>query len=413
MNVLIVHNFYQQPGGEDQVFADEAALLEKHGHTVGRFTMDNDAIDGMGRLEVARKTIWNSAAKQNLREAIRQIRAEVVHFHNTFPLISPAGYYAAHEEGAAVVQTLHNYRLLCPAATMFRRGTVCEQCLGRAVPWPGVVHKCYHNSMMATAAIAGMLGFHRFKGTWCNEVDLYVALTEFSRQKFIQGGLPSEKIAIKQNFVDPDPGIGSGAGNFFLFVGRLTEEKGVKTLLNAWKPLYQKARIPLKIVGDGPLRDWVLQSLQEQSGIEYLGRRPPAEVYDMMGAARALVFPSLWYEGQPRTIVESLAKGTPVLASRLGSMPELIDHHRTGRLFATGDSVDLCRQAEEMFALSEADRALMRQAARREFESRYTAAQNYPILIDCYEKARARAQIQVNLTKDPADAQSKSARLAG
>jgi glycosyltransferase involved in cell wall biosynthesis len=388
MNILLVHNFYQQPGGEDQVFADEGGLLERHGHTVARFTMDNDQIEGMGRLELAGKTIWNKDARRALRGAARQLKADIVHFHNTFPLISPAGYYGAHDAGAAVVQTLHNYRLLCPAATFYRQSRVCEQCLGKSVPWPGVLHKCYRDSRVASTAIASMLTFHRIRQTWSRQIDLYIALTEFSRQKFVVGGLPPDKIAVKPNFVDPDPGIGVADGNFAVFVGRLTDEKGVRTLLEAWKHLGRTPVIPLRVIGDGPLRDEVVAQAKLNAGIEYLGRRKPDEVYAMMGAARMLVFPSQWFEGQPRTIIESLAKGTPVIAARLGSMPELVEHQRTGRLFEAGNARDLADQVRALWDDTQG-RQRMRQDARAKFQACYTAAQNYQALMSCYQRARA------------------------
>jgi glycosyltransferase involved in cell wall biosynthesis len=389
MNVLLVHNFYQQPGGEDQVFADEGTLLEAHGHTVARFTMDNDAIEGMGKVELARKTIWNNDSRQKLCDAARAIKADIVHFHNTFPLVSPAGYYGAHDAGAAVVQTLHNYRLLCPAATFYREGQVCEKCLGRAVPAPAVRYKCYRGSRVASAAIASMLTFHRMKGTWQQQVDLYIALTEFAKSKYIAGGLPAQKIAVKPNFVDPDPGIGAGASDFVLFVGRLTDEKGVPTLLKAWNHLEQKHGAKLKIIGDGPLRDLVTSAAAKDASIEFLGRRAPAEVYSMMGHARMLLFPSQWYEGQPRTIIEAFAKGTPVIASRLGSMPEMVQHGKTGLLFEPGNPVDLAAQVQSLLSNPTAQKR-MRGEARAQFESHYTAAQNHAALMQCYEQARTR-----------------------
>jgi glycosyltransferase involved in cell wall biosynthesis len=387
MNVLLVHNFYQQPGGEDQVFADEGKLLEARGHTVARFTMDNDAIDGMGKLKLARKTIWNTDARRKLCEAARAIKADMVHFHNTFPLISPAGYYGAHDAGAAVVQTLHNYRLLCPAATFYREGQVCEKCLGRAVPTPAVRYKCYRNSRVASAAIASMLTFHRVKGTWQHQVDRYIALTEFARQKYAAGGLPAERIVVKPNFVDPDPGLGAGDSNFVLFVGRLTDEKGISTLLKAWNHLVEKHGAVLKIIGDGPLRQVVESAAQQDRSIEFLGRRPPTEVYDIMGDAQMLIFPSQWFEGQPRTIIEAFAKGTPVIASRLGSMPEMVQHASSGLLFEPGNHVDLAGQMQLLLNDPESTRR-MRAQARAQFELHYTAAQNYAALIRCYEQAR-------------------------
>jgi glycosyltransferase involved in cell wall biosynthesis len=387
MNLLLVHNFYQQPGGEDQVFAEEGKLLEQYGHRVSRFTMHNDEVEGMGKFALARKTIWNRSAQQSLRQAIRNAQAEVVHFHNTFPLISPAAYYTAHSEGAAVVQTLHNYRLLCPGATMYREGKVCEECMGRWGPWPGAVHGCYRNNRAASAVTAAMITFHRKIRTWKKQVDVYIALTEFSRSKFIQGGLPSEKIVVKPNFVDPDPMLGSGDGGFALFVGRLTEEKGIAILLKGWKPLFEKTGVRLKIAGDGPMREDVSHAADPQSGIEFIGRRPSNEIYDMMGRATALVFPSIWYEGQPRTIIEAMAKGTPILASRLGSMAEMIEDGTSGLLFEPGDAADLSRQMQRLIE-DEPLRQKMRSAARSEFENRYTAEKNYPQLLGVYERAK-------------------------
>jgi glycosyltransferase involved in cell wall biosynthesis len=388
MNVLLVHNFYQQAGGEDQTFADEAKLLEQHGHTVGRFTMDNHAVDALGKLKVARLTLWNDQARQSLRQAIREIGAKVVHFHNTFPLISPAGYYAAHEEGAAVVQTLHNFRLMCVTATFCRDNRVCEDCLGRFA-WPGIIHGCYRGSRAASAVVAAMQAFHRFKGTWQREVDVFITLTEFGRRKFIEGGLPADKLMIKPIFSDPDPGVGTGTGDFAVFVGRLSGEKGIEVLLTGWPRIFAETGIKLKIVGGGPLKEKAQAAAKPADGIEYLGRlESQKEVYDTIGEARALVFPSVWYEGQPRTIVEALAKGTPILSSRLGSMPEMVADGKTGRLFEAGNVDDLARQAKALFS---APPGPMRQAARAEFETRYTAAQNYPLLLRCYEMAITRA----------------------
>src|SRR5688500_5602362 len=329
MNILLVHNFYQQPGGEDQVFADEAKMLRDRGHDVRQITVHNDAVDRMGKLALARRTIWTRAAYDALRDAAAAHRADVVHFHNTLPLISPAGDRAAHDAGAAVVQTLHNYRLLCPTATFYRDGGVCEDCMGKFVPWPGVWHKCYRDNRAASAVIATMLTVHRALRTYRDEVDVFIALTEFARRKFVEGGLPAEKIIVKPNFVDPDPGVGSGGGGYVLFVGRLTEEKGVGTLLQAWETL--AGQVPLKICGDGPLRPRVESAAaRTELNVQYLGRRPLDEVQLLMGESALLIFPSTWYEGLPRTIVESFAKGTPVLASDLGSMTELVADGRTG-----------------------------------------------------------------------------------
>jgi glycosyltransferase involved in cell wall biosynthesis len=402
VNVIVVHNFYQQPGGEDQVFADETALLESRGHRVIRYTVHNDAINQTHALTIAGRSIWNRAAHAELLNLVINERANIVHFHNTFPMLSPAVYDAARSGGAAVVQTLHNYRLMCPSAIFFRDGHVCEDCQGRSVPWPGVLHKCYRDSYAASAVSATMLAFHRARGTYRHDVDAYIALTEFARGKFVDAGLPVEKIIVKPNFVWPDPGVAGGGGGYVLFVGRLSESKGLGTLLSAWKKL--SAAIPLKIMGDGELAPAVRDAAAGDSRIEWLGRRPLDEVYHRMGEAEALVFPSLWYEGLPKTIIESFAKGTPVIASRLGSMAELIADGRTGVHFTAGDSDDLAAAVGRL--LADANRLQsMRLEARLEFEARYTADQNARMLSAVYDRAlrrRESAQHERSISPVPA-----------
>ena len=213
MRILTLHNYYQQRGGEAEIFETEAALLESYGHHVIRYTVHNDAIKEMGRLETARATLWNTGSYDAIRALIRTEQPDVAHFHNTFPLISPAAYYAARDEGVPVVQTINNYRLMCPKAFFFREGRVCEDCLGKSFAWPGIAHACYRDSRAASAVVASMLAFHRTKKTWMDLVDVYaLALTEFAREKFIEGGLPAEKLVIKPNFVYPGSGSRLGAG---------------------------------------------------------------------------------------------------------------------------------------------------------------------------------------------------------
>ena len=387
MRVALVHNYYQQPGGEDQVFAAEGRLLEERGHQVYRHTVHNDEVTRYGKAALAKATLWNSASYEELRAVLRRERAEVAHVHNTLPLISPAAYYAAKAEGVAVVQTLHNYRLLCPAATFLRDGGVCEDCLGKA-PWPGVVHACYRDSRAASGVLASMLTYHRARRTWAEMVDVYVALTEFAREKFVEGGLPAAKIVVKPNFLESDLVAPGAPENYALFVGRLAEEKGLSVLLSAWHTL--GARLPLKIVGDGPLAGEVERAAKETPGVEWLGRQPSGRVLELMKRARLLVFPSIWYEGFPMTLVEASAAGLPVVASRLGSMASLIEHGRTGLHFEPGDPAALAAQVE--WALDHpAELRSMRAAARAEFDAKYTAEVNYPQLMRIYEEALASA----------------------
>lgn len=388
MRILCVHNYYQQPGGEDQVFSAELAMLEKHGCRVFRYTVHNDRIKGMNPLTLARNTLWNKAIASELRKLIRKVRPDVVYFHNTFPLISPAAYYAVKAEGVPVVQTLHNYRLLCPNALFFRNGHVCKDCMGKFAPWPGILHACYRKSRVGTGVTAGMLSAHRVLRTYSRMVDIYIALTDFACQKFIQGGLPAEKIAVKPNFVDPDPGIGDGQGGYALFVGRLSLEKGVNTLLAAWEKIGSK--IPLKIVGDGPLSSQVAKASQRISAIEWLGHKPRQSVLGLMKDAAALIFPSIWYEGFPVTIVEAYSVGLPVIASNLGAMSSVIDHNRIGRHFRPGDPEDLAMQVKWIID-HPAELERMRQEARAEYEAKYTAERNYEMLMEIYEKAISQA----------------------
>lgn len=384
MKILLCHNFYQQPGGEDQVFGDEGALLESRGHEVVRYTLHNDDISDMGKLALARKTLWNEASANQIRKIIRSERPDVMHCTNIFPLISPAAYYVAREEGVAVVQSLHNYRTICPKAQFVRDGKVCESCLGKSIAWPAILHGCYRDNRSATAAVVAMLAYHRKKQTWSKIVDRFIALTEFSKQKHIEGGLPADKIDVKPNFVSPDPGVGSGNGDYAVFVGRLSPEKGVGTLLEAWSHLRRDLR--LRIVGDGPLADDVRKAAAADRRIEWLGRRDLTEVCDIIGAATCLVMPSVCYETFGRTIVEAYAKGTPVVSSRLGAMQELVDEGRTGTQFEAGNAEDLAAKLEEL--LRDPSRLPeIREEARWEYEARYTAEANYEQLITIYETA--------------------------
>lgn len=387
MRVLLAHNAYQQRGGEDFAVEREIELLRERRHQISTVFVSNDDISNMSRARLAADTLWSSSSKRFLKERLQSERPDVVHFHNILPLISPAAYYAAHSEGVPVVQTLHNYRLLCPNALFFRDGGACEDCLGKPVPWPGVVHACYRESRAASGVVAGMLTVHRFLKTWTEKVDVYIALTEFARRKFIEGGIPAEKVAVKPNFVNPDPGPGEGKGGYALYVGRLSEEKGVGTMLRAWELLGD--RIPLKVVGDGSLAERVSGAVERPSGVEWMGQIPGEQVTELMKDAAFLVLPSTWYEVFPLVIVEAFATGLPVIASDIGNMSSLIDHGHTGLHFRPGDGEDLAVQVG--WVLSHPDElSRMRREARAEFEAKYTAEHNYERLMEIYEMAAGR-----------------------
>lgn len=386
MRVLMVHNFYQQAGGEDEVFRAEADLLRARGHSVATLTAENGPVHGLGALGAARDTLWSGEFRRTLGDALRQTRPHVVHFHNTFFRVSPAAYHACREAGVAVVQTLHNYRLLCPAATFYRSGRVCEECLGKAVPLPGIRHGCYRQSHVQTAVVAGMLAAHRWLGTWHRSVDAYIALTEFARAKFVAGGLPAEKIAVKPNFPTLDPGMGEGGGGYALFVGRLSAEKGVATLMAAWRRL--RTAVPLYVAGDGPLASPMREFARGTDGCDWLGWQPKERVLALMKEAMFLVVPSECYEMGPLVIAEAYAAGLPVIGSRHGSLGALIDDQRTGLHVRPGDPDDLAAKVEWAMAHPQA-LAQMRKQARAEFEAKYTADRNHDALVEIYDRARS------------------------
>jgi glycosyltransferase involved in cell wall biosynthesis len=383
MKILAVHNNYRQPGGEEQIFAAEAALLEAHGHEVFRYTLDNDDISTVNPFQLAKNTLWNSTVYRDLRSLIRHKQPQIAHFHNTFPLISPAAYYAARDEGVAVIQTLHNYRLLCPNALFFRAGRVCEDCLGRVLPLPGIVHGCYRGNRRDSAMVAATTSFHTSIGTWTKAVDKFIAISQFAMDKFIQGGLLADKLVLKPNFLQLTPPPGEGKGGYAVYVGRLSIEKGIGVLMAAWKQLDRP--FPLKILGDGPMADLVTQTARELPEIEWLGRRPSPEVYDIVGNAAFLVFPSEWYETFGQVAIEAFAKGTPVIASNIGAIPELVNAH-SGLLFHPGDPADLAAKIDWLLAHPQ-ELVRLRSTARAEFESKYTADANYPQLMAIYQSA--------------------------
>jgi glycosyltransferase involved in cell wall biosynthesis len=386
MRIVFVHERYQQAGGEDPIFAAESDLMEEFGHSVVRYTDDNARVADMKPWTVAATTVWSRRAHKDLRALFRSFRPDVAHFHNTFPLISPSGYYAARAEGVPVVQTIHNYRLICPSATLFRDGRPCVDCVGRLVPWPGVKHACYRDSRPASLVVAGMLSTHRLLQTWNRLVHVYIAPSEFARQQLMTGGLRGDRIVIKPNFINPDPGVGAHDGRFALFTGRLAIEKGLPTLLSAWQRL--DGAFPLKIVGDGPLAAEVEAASKSIPGVEWLGRRPKDEVVRLMQEASFLVVPSTWYEGFPMVIAEAFSTGLPVMASDLGGVGEIVGSSAGGVVFeadapeALASKVDWARShPAEILALG--------RAARLEYEERYTLEKSYRMHLEIYARARA------------------------
>jgi len=363
-------------------------MLRNAGHHVVLYRRNNlevQAYRGLHKISLAKGAIWASDTRRDFLQLLRDERPDVVHVHNTFMMISPSIYSACREMKVPVVQTLHNYRLLCPAATLFRKGNVCEECLGGSL-WPSVKYGCYHDERSTTAVVALMLTTHRLRGTWDREVTCFVALTEFSRSKFIEGGLPGHKIFVKPNFVHPDPCSRTAAGDYALFVGRLSPEKRVSTVLAAWKRLPQS--IPIRVIGGGPDRPALVAQAARDclTNVQFAGQMLRAQTLAAINNARFLVFSSEWYENFPVTIAEAFACRTPVIASHIGAMQEIVADGRTGLFFAPGDADDLARKVEWAWS-HPAEMQAMGNEARKEYEARYTAEKNYPKLMEIYQRA--------------------------
>ena len=395
MRVLLAHNFYRStaPSGEDTVYREERALLERNGVEVIPYERQSDELDTAGMLKLARSALdasWSDASARELSSLIERTRPDVAHFHNTFPLISPSAYGACVAAGVPVVQTLHNYRLICPGAMLYREGVPCEDCVGASL-LPALRHRCYRQSLPATASVVNMLWSNRRRGTYSSLVQRYVALTEFARERFIAGGLPADRIVVKPNGMTTPPQAGLGAGGHAVFVGRLSAEKGLQTLLDAWRALPD---IRLKVAGDGPMREQLeAQARRDGVNVEFMGRLERSRVAEVVGEASFAVVPSQWFEGFPMVVVEAFACGTPVVASRLGSLAEIVREGITGRLFTPADPQALGAAVRAMFHAPEALRQ-MRRNAREEFDARYSAAAGFRTLMEIYQRASPSLGVQ-------------------
>jgi glycosyltransferase involved in cell wall biosynthesis len=388
VKILILHNYYKQKGGEDYTVGRECALLEAAGHHISTYFRYNQVIDEgslVAKIATGSKAIWARDSHRELSALLKREKPDLAHFHNTFPLISPSACYACRDADVPIVLTLHNYRFFCAPGTFFRNGGICEECLEQG-PWRGVRHGCYRDSRSQTAAAALTLVIHQKLRTWSRNVDCYIAPTEFVRKKFSAAGFPPDKILVKPNFVDPDPGERSCAGEYAIFAGRMTSEKGMRTMISAWAFLGKP--IPLVIVGDGPLRHELEQEALQQGAthIMFRGSLSNADTISAVKRAKFFVFPSEWYETFGTTIVEAFACGVPVLCCNLGAMQELVADGRTGLHFKTGDPEDLA--AKVSWAWSHpVEMEEMGRTARLEYEAKYTQKRNYELLMSAYKFA--------------------------
>ena len=393
MKILLAHNFYgsSAPSGENTVYSAEKSLLEAAGHEVVEYTRNSDEIRAQGAwgaLKGALSTPWNPIAYASVRRTIERERPDVLHVHNTFPLLSPAIFHSANQSATATVLTLHNYRTVCAAAIPMREGRPCTECIDRRSVTPALRYGCYRQSRLATLPLATMIALHRKLGTWQKHVDAFIALTGFQRDRHVAAGLPPERMHVKPHFYPdpPSPLPWRERKAKVVFIGRLGEEKGVRFLIEAWRQWGEQAP-QLELIGDGPQRRELEELAQGMDGkVRFLGQRPFSETRERLAGARLLVLPSVSFEGFPMVILEAFAMGVPVAASRLGSMPCLVQDDRNGVLFTPGNAEDLLRQVRG--AWGDGDLlALMGAAAREEFEARYTAEPNYRMLMDIYQAA--------------------------
>ncbi|WP_255286062.1 glycosyltransferase [Priestia megaterium] len=387
--MLLVHNYYQESGGEDQVLKQEIDLLKENGHEVITYTKHNNEIQTYNvfqKISLFFKTTFSLKEYFVFKRVLKKISPDIVHFHNFFPLFSPSVYYACQDLKIPVIQTLHNYRLICPAATFMRDNEVCEKCLSGSLI-NSIKYGCYRGSKVQTIPVANMIYINNMLKTWHSKVNYYITLTEFAQKKFIDYGLPKEKVVVKPNFLDKSSNVSCSKENTILFVGRLSKEKGVDILIKAWKSLHDKQDYKLLIAGDGEERVKLQKLAENQNDVKFLGKIPSDSVKELMGKSKYLVVPSRWYEGLPMTIVESYSAATPVICSKLGSLEEIVEDNVTGFHFKVSNHKDLALILEKAINISSSDYQHLSRKSLEAFKNKYDKHINYKILFNIYKKA--------------------------
>ncbi len=391
MRILQLHNHHQSLGGAMEVLAHEATLLSGGGHEVQTYALPAAHELGLGPVRAGLKAVWNVEACRQVESQIRAFRPDVVHVHTPFPLLSPAVFRTAKGLGVPTLTTLHSYRYSCIAGTCHRAGAVCEDCVGKRLKLPGLRHRCYHDSMGASAALTISLSVHRSIGTFHEAVDRFLTLTSFSRNLLIRDGIPADKIVVKPNSV-PDPGPATGprpSQPYVTFAGRLMDIKGVQTMLDAWQRS-DHGDLQLRIAGDGPLRSLVEERCAADPSMSFLGWVDEAEVFELMGGAEAVLVPSEWYEGLPLVILRSLAVGTPVIVSDLENISAEVLEDDAGDAFAVGDPDSFARLLADVAADPERWRR-RRGTARQSYDLRYSPPADLRNLESAYAGVQATA----------------------
>lgn len=383
MKVLVIHNRYKQQGGEDHCFKAEVDMLKSHGITVETMVFHNDDIHSwISMVKLSYASIFNIHAAKKIQLKIDYFQPDIIHVHNFFYIISPSVFWTAKRNGIPVVFTVHNYRLICSGALLMRDNQVCELCIQKKFPIHGVKYKCHRGSAIQTAQLTFLTGIHKVMGTWTHKVDRYIALTAFAKQKLLSSGLKlkDSQLVIKPNFC-ADHGFTAfeTRGDHYLFIGRLSHEKGLHILLEALKLKDFK----LKIVGSGPMEDRVKQCVSEHRNLTYLGQMPNEAVKKELKMAKALLFPSTWYEGMPMTILEAYSTGTPVISTDIDNINEIVIDQYNGLHFSNGNSQSLVKVLDDFEHMDDPGQIYLN--ARKTFEEKYTAEVNFKRLTNIYQ----------------------------
>ena len=374
MKLLLVHAFYQQLGGEDLCYEAEVEMLRSRGIEVETYTFDNHDVDEWSTVKKATNLFWNRDAYRDIRERIDASRPDAVQVFNTFPGLSAAVFVAAHDAGVPAIAMLSNYRISCTNGLLFRQGSVCEKCLGSRFAWRGAMYGCYRDSRVMSAAVAASNAGHWLGGTWTDKIPAYIALDADGRDRFVEAGLPADRIHVRSNYLDPFPEAGSGDGGFALFAGRLAPGKGLQALWRAWR---RHPSLPeLRIAGDGPLMDEAKLHAAADPRIVLLGRLAPETLGDIMGDARLLVVPSESHETFGRVALESMARGTPVASSTAGALKNVVPAGVAGAHFTPGDEAGLVKAVKTVLQKD------YRTSARVYAQRRFSAEASFETLMD-------------------------------
>jgi len=394
VRVLFIHNEYLQAGGEDVAVALESEILREHGHEVKTLFFQNSKPSGIGsKLNTGLRAIYNSRTYRTVHDEIESFKPDLIHIHNLFFVASPSVLFAAQRLKVPVVLTIHNYRLICANAMLLRDGKVCELCVHKKFPLSGIRYKCYHNSGMESAMVTLISSVHKFIGTWKNQVNRFIVPSNFLKNRLVHSSLNvvEDKFLVKPNFI-PDPGKGQEEReDFFLFVGRLSSEKGIYTLCDTFQ---QRPGAKLIIVGDGPDREEVEARFLDSDSVVVKGWMDKPEVLSYMKRCKALIFPSTWFEGLPLTIVESFATGTPIIASKLGAMAEMVGDGYNGFHFEVANSQDLHRKIELFLQLDEKERGQLYENARATYLNKYHPQIHYQTILPLYEHVIGEKSVQ-------------------